>query len=306
MARAIAADPGQLRAARTKLVQDHFGKNTLLVKKSKLALAEDLARLAGLSPIYPLSVDCIEAVAAALKEAGFRSASSYISELRLRHIELDFQIPPALGRAIKLAQDSTERDIGPAQKAEELRLRDVDFGEHNELDIIGVADSYTVAVGWLLREIELGAITACTDQITIEGNVGEELITLLLPTSKMDQSGKGAARRLAHECGRTSRLELCSRDACPVCAVLRQLVRLQGAFAFGSRAALLESELPLFPRKDGTRPTKPQVIEAWRVLPKFSSHKPPLGHSARRSGAKRRARLGWSLWQIQFLSLIHI
>ena len=61
-------------------------------------------------------------MAAALKGGGFRSAASYLSELKLKHIEENFVIEPALGRALKLATDSTERGIGPASKAVEAQL----------------------------------------------------------------------------------------------------------------------------------------------------------------------------------------
>ena len=164
-----------------------------------------------------------------------------------------------------------------------------------------MADSYVIAVGWLLRETELSNVVADDKQIFIDGPPGQELVTLFLPTSKTDQAGRGAARRLAHECGRTSKLERCDGLSCPVCAVLRQVNRLMDFFELKDKEALFEAQLPLFPRKDGTKPAKAQVVEAWRDAadPKFNLR--PSGHSARRSGAKRRARLGWSLWQIQFL-----
>eukprot|EP00972_Heterocapsa_arctica_P063033 9298949-Heterocapsa_arctica.AAC.1 len=42
------------------------------------------------------------------------------------------------------------------------------------------------------------------------------------------------------------------------------------------------------------------MVSAWGMAAP-SAARPPSGHSARRSGAKRYARAGYSLWMIQFL-----
>ena len=83
--------------------------------------------------------------------------------------------------------------------------------------------------------------------------------------------------------------------------LVRQLGRLRRVFEASSNEVLFARGLPLFPTSIGTRPSKAQVVEAWKTLVRPGSAIRPSGHSARRSGAKRRARLGWSLWQIQFL-----
>ena len=57
-------------------------------------------------------------VAGALDSAGYRSASSYIAELRLRHIELDFAISPALDRAFKKVIDAVcYEGLRPSQES---------------------------------------------------------------------------------------------------------------------------------------------------------------------------------------------
>ena len=126
-------------------------------------------------------------------------------------------------------------------------------------------------------------------------------MTVSLPVSKSDQEGRGAARRLAPECRGSSLLEMLDSSTCAVCAVLRQQDRLLRRFGKSSLAQLAELEVPFFPCRDGGQPTKTQVIKAWKRLQPGGFEKDLSGHSARRSGAKRRARLGWSLWQIQFL-----
>ena len=303
-ARSLATEPEALQAAVRDLRANYFGKNTAQVKRSKLALAEEIARKAGFTNIYHLSIECVATVAAVSKASSFRSANSYITELRLKHVELNFTVGPALGRTFKLVNDSLERGLGPATKAAELKLGEAELetADEDDVDILGFQDSYVVAVGWLLRGIELNNLRAIKDQVFVNGEPGNERVTLRLPTSKTDQEGKGAARQLAHECRGNSSWEALNEHTCPVCAVLRQLGRLRRHFRVDTQEELFERGLPLFPLKLGLAPSKAQVIEAWRRLaPDRDAQQVVSGHSARRSGAKRRARMGWSMWQIQFM-----
>ena len=301
-ARAIAADPARLDVAVKSLTRDFFSTNGAAVKKSKRELAEELAKLAGFDPVYPLSVELVIAVGAALKAAGYRSAPSYIGELKLRHVEENYPVGPALARAIKLANDSSERGIGPVNKAPEVPLEAFDFTVQHDEFILGAADSYVVAVNWLLREIELAAIEVSPRRLAFK-LVGEcEALTLFLPTSKTDQSGQGAARTLAHECQGSGGYVLRSIDTCPVCAVKRQLDRLKANWGKPRWEDLEPLQLPLFPTPQGDKPSKATVVAAWTACLRAEAQPPtPAGHSARRTGAKRRAKMGWSLWQIQFM-----
>ena len=302
VAREIAGDPDRLAAAVNQLRQDFFGSKVHTVKKSKRALAEELAILAGYRTIYPLSVELVTAVAAALKAGGFRSAASYLSELKLKHIEENFVIEPALGRLLKLATDSTERGIGPASKAAEAQLEEFDLETANDNVVIGGSDSYVVAVCWLLREIELANVKVDKECLRLLVLSGRETVTLNLPTSKTDTKGKGAARTLAHECDIPgSRLPAGART-CPVCAVKRQLERLKANWGCPSLEDVQVLDLPLFPAPGGGTASKQTMIAAWKKVHRAASPDVQLsGHSARRTGAKRRAKQGWSLWQIQFM-----
>ena len=302
MAREIAADPELREEAIAKLTKDFFSNNVAATKKAKRALAEDLVQLAGFDEVYPLSPDKVKVAAAALKGAHFRSAASYIGELRLGHIERDLVISPALGRMLKLVNDSMERGIGPPQKATEAQFEEFDLLVDNDAFILGGTDSYVVAVNWLLREAELLNIRADPSHVYITGAVGCEVVTLRLPTSKNDQTGLGAARTLSHECDGRGRLLMRTSSTCPVCAILRQLRRLYAKFGCESIEDLSAHQLPLFPASNGDAPSKNLVIEAWSAgWLNPSGARALSGHSARRTGAKRRAKLGWSLWQIQFM-----
>ena len=83
-------------------------------------------------------------------------------------------------------------------------------------------------------------------------------------------------------------------DACPVCAVRRQISRLRLLFDWTTDDH--GEDRPLFPRADGSRASKAQLAEAWSVATAL-----PTEHSPRRSSAKRYARQGWSVWKIKFM-----
>ena len=57
---------------------------------------------------------------------------------------------------------------------------------------------------------------------------------------------------------------------------------------------------PLFPTRSGATPSKRRTIAAWQELSP-EGHPTLGGHSARRSGAKRYARMGWTLQVIMHL-----
>ena len=60
--------------------------------------------------------------AASLKAAGYKSASTYLSVLKLLRVEKDFQVGPALQRIFDLCNRALKRGQGPAAKAPEVQL----------------------------------------------------------------------------------------------------------------------------------------------------------------------------------------
>ena len=294
-ARRIASDPAALQAARARVRQKFFAKNVEATKASKLALAEDLAARAGVTPLYPLSEDALLAVAAALDAASFRSAAGYLSELRLRHIELDFAVSPCLARTFKKVCDAVSRGIGPPAKAPEVQLKYIDHGIVTK--VVGAADAYVAAEHWLLRADEVAALRCSTVSVLFHADEGSADVTLRLSTSKTDQHGNAARRRLACLCRAHQSLEGAPLpQACPACAVRRQADRLWSQFGWRMEEA---SDHALFPLANGATATKAQIVDAWGFL--ATSAEKPSGHSPRRSGAKRYARAGWSVWMIQFM-----
>ena len=122
-------------------------------------------------------------------------------------------------------------------------------------------------------------------------------VTPRLPRSKTDPKGNGASRRLTCICKSPVEVGDTLPEACPVCAVRSQVSRLCSLFGW----AIDEDRVgkPLFPRADGSRASKAQLVQAWGVATAQSEK--PSGRVPRRSGARRYARLGRSVWMIQFM-----
>ena len=282
-ARRVARDPAARKAAQIKVRSKFYAKNVEAAKFSKLALAEELATLGGCEP-------------GALDNAGYRSAPAYIAELRLRHVELDFAVSPALDRTFKKVNDAMTRGLGPAKKAPEVKLSAI---QHTvDTSVVGAADAYVVSLHWLLRAHETENLLLGMASLVLHGSETDPGdVTLQVPTSKTDPRGNGASRRLTCICKLLAGVGDPTPDACPTCAVRRQVSRLRLLFGWVLDG---DSETrPLFPRVDGSRASKAQLVEAWGEV--TSQNEKPTGHSPRRSGAKRYARQGWSVWMIQFM-----
>ena len=191
-ARRVARDPAARKAAQVKVRSKFYAKNVETTKSSKLALAEELATLGGCEPIYRLSEVTLLTFAGALDGAGYRSASSYIAELRLRHVELDCAISPALDRAFKKVNDAVTRGLSPVEKAPEVKLSTI----KHDTDTL-IADAHVISLHWLLRADETeDQSSRMTSLFLHEGMSGPGDVTLRLPTSETDPRGNGASRRL--------------------------------------------------------------------------------------------------------------
>ena len=293
-ARRIASDSALLAEATATLVDRYYAKGTLRVKASKLSLAEDLATRAGFTQIFPLTEEVLDAVAAALLMAGYTSGFGYITELRLKHQELDFPLGPALLRKLAHIEDALNRGQGPPSRAPEVRPSEIPRSpfdsETNEM--VGATRSFITASAWILREVEMSDLDASPRNIEL---VSSTAVALKLPMTKTDQRGIGAVRTLECHC-KLGRYDDAPADrSCGPCAVRTQLRALETQFGvvFGTESG---NNFPLFPLLDGSRPSKARVIDSWGI----ALGCPVKGHSGRRSGAKMRARVGWAVWMVQF------
>jgi len=112
-------------------------------------------------------------------------------------------------------------------------------------------------------------------------------VELMLPVSKSDTRGTGCARRL--RCS-------CHAEGAERCAAHGLLAHQQRRYADLGTTEKEEAawEAPLFPTRSGSTAAKAAVVRAWQSLAP-EGHPLLGGHSARRSGAKRYARRGWTL-----------
>ena len=181
------------------------------------------------------------------------------------------------------------RGLGTVKKAPEVKLSAI----KHDLDtlIVVSSDAYVISLHWLLRADETQSLSLGMTSL------GPGDVTLWLPTSKTDPRGNGASRRLTCICMLPVEVGDILPKACPVCAVYRQVSRLYSLFGWAIDDDCAGK--PLFPRVDGSRGSKAQLLQAWSVA--TAQSKKPLGHSPRRSGVKRYARQGWSVWLIQFM-----
>ena len=115
------------------------------------------------------------------------------------------------------------------------------------------------------------------------------VISLFVAASKTDQEAKGVARALACRCSVDRWDGVVGSWICPACATRRHLAE-RGTDSKGA---------PLFINTEGNMVSKQEVVRAWRSL--SISGAGVTGHSARRSGAKDYARMGWALYRIQYL-----
>ena len=303
--------PRRLEKARKILLGLMFAASTAASKSSKRKTAEGLAlkaaTLRGQLTFLPLVPKVVLDVAAALRGAHFRSAPSYLGELRLAHLEEDYDVGPALARTFVDCRRALLRGLGPAKKATGLPLELLYFAPvppppAGPGDLPSALSSYLVAEGWLLREIELAnsklghvRVISPADLSEDDWALGYLVMELFLPVSKSDVRGTGAARRLRCDCAWGTD----SRFFCAAHSLLYQKRRREqeSGFLAETDEAL---EVVLFPTFEGLVPEKAAVIRAWQLFAP-PGHPPLGGHSARRSGAKRRARPGWSVLAIQHL-----
>ena len=121
---------------------------------------------------------------------------------------------------------------------------------------------------------------------------------MCLPISKSDYRGTGAKRRLRCNCASVGP-ERCA----PHRLRKQRRDRIKELGGDPDNEDTWTEEIltaPLFPNGWGEVPSKAKVIEGWnKVAP--VGHDALSGHSARRSGAKRRAREGWALSIIMLL-----
>ena len=296
------------RAVRT-LRSRFFAKTTVGPKRSRLRTAEHVAKRQGIIHIYPMQASDLESVAASFVHAGYRSTPKYLTELKMRNLELGHPWPAQLDLIMRRCCVAASRGIGPPRKAGEIRLAVAATMPDAQAPVACNGPefpkrSWLVAVFWMLREIELAGIKLHSSHIEL----GESLGRLTLPVSKQDPGAVGRTRVFHCICklGSVPDGWVPGRSVCPVCALKRQVAH-RCAQAGVTQTDEKAKKIPLFCTSAGEIVGKTGVVSSWRALLRAAigpADRPGVddvsGHSARRSGAKTLCRCGWELWKIQF------
>ena len=149
----------------------------------------------------------IVGVAAALKKAKLKSAAALLNDLKLWHVEEGHEIQEWMGRLFSLAKKSVTRGLGPAKRANEVKLTSIGAMAWLESKAMGKVKAPMLAFAWasvwMLRCAEL--VKVKKKHITVSQE--EKTISLTIPVSKMDQKGMGVRRTLMC-CGRSLQQKL--------------------------------------------------------------------------------------------------
>ena len=249
----------------------------------------------------PLTPDSIRAVAALMKNRGYRSFQNFLSKAKREHITSGFEWSDALHLTGRECTRAVKRGQGPPRQSAALDLAQVcslDLGPDPACLDGPINPKGMTIIGsfFMAREIEISL--ALVANFTVLD--GPEILWRL-PASKTDCQAVSVSR--TWKC-------LCQGQPnypCPAHEAVRHLTLLKSKFA--NSVGELPRDLPVFPTVSGRVATKEKVVATFECVGK--SFGCPLvdslgrrafgGHSLRVSGAKHLAALGVDLLKISLL-----
>ena len=260
---------------------DSSRKSKVAIRRTVRSLLKE-ARPKG--EVVPATVERLKLLGGILKGAKYKAANIYLGEYKLMHVEAGFDWTDQLDRTLQLCKRATTRGVGPSNKAREVTTHDegTSFTEPHKVKkakgfVTLAKELFEFSVIWMLRRVETQKVEA--DHITLDG--AAKKVSLHLPISKTDQRAEGVTRVLQCTCNK-----LPCRASCPYAIA----VKLKGAAAkLGTRKLCI--------LKSGKEATKGQLIQSWKNL----YGKETSGHSARRTGALRYIKQGWTIAQVAYL-----
>ena len=251
------------------------------------------AKELGIEP-FPLDAAKIKSFGSLLRAGGYRSAASYLSAVKMEHIRRGGCWTAQMAKEMADGARSCSRGQGPDKQSAEVDLDEM-------AKLAPVTSKYSVywpAVGkdaflvmglWLLREME-GTTAKLGDVVLKEGR-GCGTASWTLPFSKTDVKALGCTR--THGCS-------CPDPACPTAAMRRVC---KTAELWARRQGLCDSLAPLLPDGRGRFVQKTRMVRYMQhIAYKLGVRSGVTGHAGRVSGARRMARAGVELWQIQLFA----
>ena len=276
-------------SALRKLRKDVYSKSSIGPRQRKLKALKVLARTA--QPpfeLIPLTMSSIELLAAALKEGKYRTGGAYLQIAKKTHLMDGHTWGEALQTALRDAQRSITRGIGPPAHAADFQLENlVSCGSRKVKAVTGApicaTDVGTCMALWMLRGIEAASLLG--EQVMVDAKLTTAVLDL--GPTKEDVEGRGCRRTLVCACGEGGSSGV--PVLCPVHAMDRILRK---------RAEMgLTGKHPLFPTKKGGASSAKGVCRTFSALLRVRVTE----HSFRRAGAQYYARRGVVIGIIQFL-----
>ena len=271
--------------AKEKLERDFSANSSRAPQLSRrTTVAKFLNQRFGKDKWIPANEEVVKELAAILKEAGYKSAKLYLTELKMIHLEAGHEWSGPLHRALQQCKLAATRGQGPKKKAievpEDVWAQKFEDKVYKKVKLIEAQRLFALGVQWMMREIEIA-------DLTLENfgfNFKDKTVCLTWDTSKTDPEARTISRVLQCLCGQERCDIRCPYDN------LKEIVKMTKTFAKeGVRHICLDM--------NGDPASKNQVLNSWRTL--FG--KKVSGHSTRRSGALQYIRKGWSVSQVAFL-----
>eukprot|EP00435_Cladocopium_sp_Y103_P009335 s5162_g2.t1 len=277
LARQISSAKGIIQ----RVENDFYSNSSRSAKDAKRRAVRNVLEAAFEHP-YPLTPDKMKLLAGAFREAGYKSADTYLVEAKTEHIEQGGEWSALLDRHFKLCIKAVKRGQGPKKKAPEVP-RDV-WTSYDLLatDLEGTKvklapQLFAFGVLFMMREIEIANLTIADINLSQE----DRLVKVTWTESKMDQEGLSISRTLQCIC----------QGGCDIsCPYAVSEVLVNAAMLRGSDGTISVDT-------EGRTAAKADLVKDWKHL--FNI--PVTGHSTRRTGALQYIRLGWSVPQVGFL-----
>ena len=227
-----------------QLSSGFYARTSEAPRRAVLATAERILKAAG-HQVTPISADSLAVLAAALKDAGYRSAKSYLLRVKQEHVRDGYGWPVQMEDLLKQCVRSVSRGLGDASVASAFSLSAVGEAKGRCIDpgravvkggMVAPFDAVIVAASWMLRGLE--AATVLGEQVDIDAD--ESKATIELGPTKMNPEGRSCPRSLVCACtglaGDRRRAALC-----PVHALV-DLLAARTALGLGPKHSLLCSE----------------------------------------------------------------
>eukprot|EP00435_Cladocopium_sp_Y103_P025149 s4373_g6.t1 len=264
-----------------RVENDFYSNSSRNAKDAKRRAVRNVLEAAFEHP-YPLTPDKMKLLAGAFREAGYKSADTYLVEAKTEHIERWGEWSALLDRHFKLCIKAVKRGQGPRKKAPEVPREVWTSYDLLATDLEGTKvklapQLFAFGVLFMMREIEIANLTIADVKLS----QSDRLVKVTWTESKMDQEGLSLSRTL--QC-------ICQAGCDISCPYAVSEVLVNAAMLRGSDGAISVDV-------DGHTASKADLVRDWKRL--FNI--PVTGHSTRRSGALQYIRLGWSIPQVGFL-----